>query len=472
MSWNGYFRYGDTEIINTTRTEAYAEALGMHWVKNVSPDGRSSDALGALLGETYSHPALDTAPWYDPDSPESGEFAGLIPLDVDGLDDSTRSSDVFEYTTDGGNPGTLRHSTKPVVYSVALIGASECAVEYGFRWLKRALTRRNCTPGTTVSCRGEALYFARCMPVGGPAGSEILSFDGGTPALTGSMGLDGGSPGLTGSLLIDGGSPEDFAPSPEWLTDYERHLNNVVINRGPIVNSKRTVPGCNGAVWLVSFTAVAGDPFIYGSQLQVLEGLGQGTDPYVGPFTGAWGSTTYTAAGCVTPTYQPLYDPLYPALVNPPSAPDIPPAGFVTPSGVWQRRYAEIPAEVIPLWDEVRPILVVRSEGADARMVRVRFYPEYVAPDDDCDAVGEFLITYIPQDVYMFIDTVLQTVYVYDAVTGITRRADSLVLGSAAATPIKWFGLSCGDAYRMTVDWDTDTTPDLDVDLYLVPRSA
>lgn len=468
MAWNGYFRYGGTEIINAARTADYAHGLGLYWVKN--SEDWASGVLPGLLGTAgYSHPMIDPAPWYDPDTPESANFAGIIPLEVTGIEDSTRESSVFEFIGDGGNPGTLRHATKTAVFNVALIGVDECAVEYGFRWLKRALMRRNCSPGTTVSCRGESLYYAGCLPE--ETGLEGLLWDGGTPSYTGFETADGGTPSTPAGLTADGGGPLLANTSVQWQTLYERHLKNVVFNKGPDINSKRTLKGCGGVVWLVSFTGVAGNPFEWGNLKSVLDGLGTGVNPYVAPYTGAWGSTTYTAASCPMPIFAPIYDPANPALVPPPAPPNIAPAGYLPPAGTWQRRYADIPPSLIPLWDEVRPVVTLRANTTDARMVRVRFYHSTSAVDANCAEVGEFLVSYIPADVDFIIDASLQAVYVGSG--GVTaQRADSLVYGSWDAKPVNWFGLSCGDGYRVTLDWDTLTTPSLDMNLSLVPRSA
>jgi len=98
-----------------------AETLGPMWVKNTDPERWRPPGPHDRLGDVeYTSPMADLAPWYDPDSPESGaQFAGAIPHRGNGS--STRSSEVFEFTTDGGgNPGTLRHGTKTVTSSVWL----------------------------------------------------------------------------------------------------------------------------------------------------------------------------------------------------------------------------------------------------------------------------------------------------------------------------------------------------------------
>ena len=103
MAWPGYIVYDGVEIISTPRSGAYGERAS--WLYPVY----DNDYLVTLLGDgPYSTPALDPAPWYDPDDLRSGNFWGIYPISIDGLEDSSRGSTVTEFTTDGGNPGRLR----------------------------------------------------------------------------------------------------------------------------------------------------------------------------------------------------------------------------------------------------------------------------------------------------------------------------------------------------------------------------
>lgn len=462
MSYDGYFRLGDNEIINRPRTLAYARAKGLYWVK----DPNDNEALGPLLGQTYTSPEVDFPPWIDPDSPHSYNFCGLLPISVSGLEDSTRSSTVFEYTTDGGNPGRLRHTTKAVVFNVALIGVDDAACEYGFRWLKRALLKNDCTPANGGACRGQNLTYLRSAPE--DIGLEVV--DGGTPASAGPGLIDGGTPASAGTGLLDGGSPSSASGTDQWF-EFEGHLREVLVNRGPNVTGKRRLRTCAGAVWQVTFTAHAGDPFEYGFARPVLRSLGDGTDPYIAGLTGAFGATTYDEEACPAPVYTPIFDPDCAALTPPPPPPDILTGCFEIDPGVWDREYAVIPESLVPLWDEARPIITVRSAESEVRMLRLRFYPTAGDPGAECGAVGEFVISYLPALHTLIIDTVAQAVYAYSG-DGVIRRADSLVYGDGDAKPINWFGLSCGDAYTVTLDRPTAATEVVEVDLDLAPRSA
>jgi hypothetical protein len=221
MAWNGYFLYGGQEFINAERTEAYARNAGAGWFKGCF----GGTDLAPMLGQRYDTPWLDPAPWTDPDAPESYGFWGAYPLGITGLEDSTRTGEVIESTSDGGTVGRIRHGTRAVVFNVALVGDSDCAVDYGARWLRRLLLGAACGTQANEACSGDDLCYLSCEP-----------------------GLDWEGEGTLLDIL-------------GCLDPFERSLRRVVFNNGPTFTSKQTTTD-GGAVWTASMTAVAGNPFI------------------------------------------------------------------------------------------------------------------------------------------------------------------------------------------------------------------
>jgi hypothetical protein len=226
--WDGYFALDGQEVINAARTEAYA--ADQTWFRPVF----DNDNLAGLLDHAeYTFP-LDEAPWYDPDVPESADFFGYYPLEVTGLDDSSRTSQVTESTLHGGAPGRLRFATRPVVFNGILVGANEKAVAYGAMWLRRVLLGDLC----------------------------------GNPGLDHTLGTD---------LSFLSSAPDEF----DTYEDLYRKVRRFSVNAGPTVTSKRTIQSCGGAVWMVTFTGVAGDPYVYGATKSVINGyLGLGQTGY------------------------------------------------------------------------------------------------------------------------------------------------------------------------------------------------
>jgi hypothetical protein len=171
MAWPGFFQYTGTEILNASRVEAYAAHANLGWFK--AAYGETD--LAWLLGENeYSSPLQDDAPWTDPKNLTSYDFYGVYPLSVTGVEDSTISANVVESIIDGGYIGRTRRATRPVVFSAVLVGADECAVEYGMRWLRSVLYGNSCFGQTFGDCGGGDLCFVSCVPVVGEQAPPIV----------------------------------------------------------------------------------------------------------------------------------------------------------------------------------------------------------------------------------------------------------------------------------------------------------
>lgn len=504
MAFEGYFEYAGVEVVNVARTEAYA--AHMPTFKALY----NNDLLPQVLDRqfTYLSPAQDLAPWYDPDVPESNDFYGAYPLSVSGIENSSRSSTVIEFTVDGGVPGRLRHGTKSVVFQVVLVGASEAAVEYGMTWLRRALLGPVCAEDTlsTKQALGADLLYLSAEPryeeeTSGVwqkpgSGSGLFRPDPNDPTI---LLVD---PDASGSdyvgrqdadTLLVGPSEESYSDpySPDVLVindpqtgnpvvgafdspritylRYVKRLRRFAVNNGPNVTTQNRL-SCGGAAWVVQFTGVAGSPYQFSADRPIIQAYGATSSPWVpgveaGTATPAGSPSTFTDPVCDSGTYTPLYDPLCPALIGPPSVPNVMAGCWVAPSQ-WQRRIITIPSSNVPIWGDSAPIITLYSQ-AGARGVRIRFYDDpdgnYSPNDDPCSYTGDLVATYIPPGGTMTIDTAFQEVFV-ETTLGRARRADSLVV-STDGTPPKWPTLSCGYGYVLTIDTVGSTMPTVDVSL-------
>src|SRR5262245_16360019 len=122
MAWPGYWLWGGTEVINIARTQAYARNAGASWVRTCYG---GPDVLQTMLAQDYRSPVADPAPWADTADPASLEFLGCYPLDITGAEDSTGTATVVEGVLDGGVIGTLRRSTRTLVFNLALVGTTD-----------------------------------------------------------------------------------------------------------------------------------------------------------------------------------------------------------------------------------------------------------------------------------------------------------------------------------------------------------
>lgn len=496
MAWIGWFSYAGNEIINVDRTEAYARAAGLPWFKPVYKNG----SLAPMLGETYRSPRVDDAPWTDPDFPSSFGFCGVYPLDITGIEDSSRSSSAIESVGDGGVVGKIRHGMKSVVFNAVLIGEDDAAVAYGFNWLKQALLSGPCGGGE--ACGGDDLCYLASEPAVDLDGMELtvisvpnaplLSLDGGSASSSGGTVYDGDNANDDGEqpLDLDGGTAfatdgsvttsfitTDVDPA-DCFTELQRSLRQVVVNSGPSITGKQTLSD-GGAAWTVTFTAVAGEPWEYGAETPVIEGF---LDPAVlVPWAGGvvpeggyidLDGHLFNETACAEPVYAPLEDPLCPATIPPPLPPSIA-LGCYTPPKNWRRRQITIPATYIPLWGEVVPKFAVHARKADLRNMRLRFYADVEGngdiSEDPCAYCGDLVVSYIPQGFTLVFDGSERQVYAFDA-SQKRRRADNIVF-TTDGKPFDWPTLTCGMGYIVTLDLPQTQKPPV-FDLSLFSRAA
>lgn len=432
MAWNGYVSFAGSEIINAERVEAYLADAIQSWFRPVY----GSTAMSVIEETTYTAPWTDPAPWGDPDNPDTYRFWGVYPLNIAGLEDDTRQATVTENLGPGGWVSPIRKATKSVVFEVVLMGADEGAVEAGFQWLKSALTPSACAED---GCNGSDLCFFSAEPCIGEACTES------------EIGV--------------------------CVAAKTRTLRNVRVVSGPIITAKRTTSD-GAAIWVATFTAVAGVPFAYGVETPIVEGFMTVLDPWVPDIVPAdWDFSTSPStkadAVCAEPSYIPIIDPLCPAVLVPPGPPSVQIGCFTAPE-TWTRRWFTIPRKFIPYWGDTVPVVRVQAV-TDVRNLRLRFYADVDADasvkDDPCSYCGDILFSYIPADHTLILDGITETVYA-EGPGGTLRRADSLVF-KTDGTPFEWPVLSCGFGYVVTVDLPPDYDGSLPgVDLSLAARAS
>jgi hypothetical protein len=362
-------------------------------IDSVWVESSSVDWIQAALGGV-DYDLVTTAPWYDPAYPASGEFAGLLPLGFPGLDDSTLTSSAVEYITDGGNPGRARNSTLSIVASVAIVASTSRGAEFGKRWMDRVLR----AGGPGAFCAGFDLRYFRW----------------------------------------------DSSDSPF------AHRRNVKTTRGASVTRKR-IRDCS-ATWMSTFTLTAGDPYEYGDPIPQVADLGEDTGP-TGPTVNDSGVVTMFEQTCPTYDYTPVYDPNHPALVPSPTAPDFYPDGWTIQDGDQFHRFWARLDPLSPVSLAVVPVFSLES-ATDARMVRVSIW-EWSDFDVQCDPLFTATITYIPVTTGFIIDGEQQASYIWDGVSPVVRRTDSLVYGSDAS-PVDWTSFSAPGDLLVTLDVFTE----------------
>lgn len=437
MAWSGYFMFGGTEIINATRTEEYARHLNIGWFRPIYNEA----GLPWLLGENpYTTPLQDDAPWTDPDNLDTYDFFGVYPLDITGIEDSTVEATVTESVVDGGYIGRARKKSRVSVFQCVLTGASECAVEAGFRWLRSVLTGGPCFNQMYGSCGGTELCYLACPPI---------------------------------FTDVDGIGPL------ECYTKIGRSLHEVTVTSGPQITQKLEMVN-GGAAWVVTWTMTAANPAEFGVEKPLVVGFldPEVEVPYVGgilPEGGSFDDNGFvqTEPVCPVTTFRPVYDPLCSLLMAPPDVPSVVPTCFSFPVN-FRRTSFTVPRQEIPLWTTVVPVIALTTKLVEARSVRIRFYADVFdtgnPSNDPCNFCGDVVFSYIPPRSTIVLDCADREVYIDQPGIG-RRRADALVSDSSGE-PFEWPEFSCGFGYVVTVDMPQQQTDRPILDLSLVPRMA
>lgn len=418
MAYDGWLMFGDVELINLARTAQLAREMNIDalWTEPESVQWIQD----ALIGTGYE--SVLNAPWYDSGVPASAEFAGVVPLSIAGLDDSTREASTTEYITSGGSGGKPRNKTLPIVANVALLASTNRGAEYGKRWLDRTLAGTD----KTVFCSGDELRYFR-------------------------HGYDAGR------------------PNPE-----QAHRRDVSVTRGTSITRKRE--GDCSVVWFATFTWTAHDPFEYGDAVDLFSQLGGAVlvAPGTPPGTTS-GTLALTETGCPVFDYSPIYDPLYPALIPGPEVPNFYPDGWDLLPGVtidrsWIRTVPVEPSELA-----VVPVVTLTA-AADARFVRVSIWPSSTAIDEQCDPLWTAIVSYLPAGVDFVIDGEQEACYVWDGISPGVRRTDSLVWHTGAR-PMQWPSFVSGTGLLVALDVISSGSIDYDggdtvrAALSVVPKS-
>ena len=311
MATDAWIEFGGTELVNLSRVTQLARVMGADGALYQSEDSVQwvQDALGEI-----DYDDITEAPWYDPSVPESSEFAGLVPLEFAGIEDSTLTSSPSEYVTDGGTAGRARSGTLPIVASVVLVASTERGSEYGRRWLNKVLR----ASGGSTLCAGADLRYFRY--------------------------------------------PDEDSPIA--------HRRDVKLTRGVSITRKH-VSDCH-ALLFATFTFTAADPYEYGEVESIITELSAGAATGSGVVSS--GSTALIQMPCAVWDYSPVFDPLHPALVAPPTAPDFYPAGWGIHTGAsFDRIWAEIDPDDS---DELNSVPVFTLESStEIRAVRVSSSP-------------------------------------------------------------------------------------------------
>ncbi len=384
--FSGFMSINGTEICNSARTKAYADAhLPGISVKCAHPALRI-----ALAHNPYTSPQTDAAPWYNALRPSSSRFYGFYPVKIEGASDSTQKVESTELLRDGAVHVSPRHEAREIRVVVIGLAEDDEALADGMEWLKDVLENAGCRDG--FGCTGREVNMFHAAP---STTSDAYSM--------------------------------------------RRTFYSVSVISGPL--EKRELPSKVGAMKEYEFVLSAGIPWAF-------------TDPYLSSVLTMNSALNYSdpvGEDCTMQTEAIdnfINDPFFTAISAAPQPPNILPPNILDISS-WRRLTAPIGAALTTRPGRVSPVVTVHAGTSNAQYIRLRFYRS----DDGvsgCGYVGEFLISFIPANAVMTIDSIRKEVNVLMP-DGRWLPGGHLLFGSAGR-PFMWPDMSCKDTYTMTAD--------------------
>lgn len=346
--FSGYMAINGTEIINSARTKAYADA----YLPGISVKCAHPALRIALAHNPYTSPQGDAAPWYNALRPSSSRFYGFYPLIVEGAEDSTQKIEQQELLRDGAVHVSPRYAAREIRVVVVGLAEDDEALADGFAWLKDVLENAGCREG--FDCVGREVNMFHAPP----------------------------------STTADAFS-------------LHRTFYGVAVESGPKV--KKVLPSKVGAMKQYEFILSAGVPWAF-TDLTNAATLAMNTATN---YTDPVGEDCSMATDA---TDNFINDPFFTGISPAPQPPNVLPPNILDLTS-WRRLTAPIGTALSTRPGRVTPVVTVLSGGAPAQYIRLRFYPS-AAGVSGCDYVGEYFISYIPANSTMVIDAIRKEVYV------------------------------------------------------------
>ena len=346
--FHGYMAINGTEIINSARTKAYADAhLPGISVKCAHPALRV-----ALSHNPYTSPQTDAAPWYNALRPSSSRFYGFVPVKIEGAEDSTQKVESQELLRDGAVHVSPRYEARDIRVIVVGLAEDDEALADGFEWLKDVLENAGCRDG--FDCVGREVNMFHAAPAN---------------------------------------TADAFS--------LHRTFYGVAVQSGPKVT--KVLPSKVGAMKQYEFILSAGVPWAFTRLNGVATLAMNSASNYTDPVDEDCSVDTEAEDNFIN-------DPFFTAITPAPQPPNILPPNIIELSS-WRRLTAPIGGAFSTRPGRVTPVVTVLSGAAPAQFIRLRFYPS-AAGVSGCDYVGEYLISYIPANSLMTIDAIRKEVHV------------------------------------------------------------
>jgi hypothetical protein len=370
----GYMQYGDRELFNNNRLDAYANSL----VRTLNV--RACDTCDSLDTD-YDSPITDPAPWYSASDPLSADFVGILPLDVEGLEGDVRQAETAQRHGDGGYISRVRRPIREVRVTALLIANSSPGLEYGMDWLRGTLN---------AGLRGPVF--------GAEAAFSAPDF----------IDINSQCNDDKRDLMFYEACPQGTATEDKMY----RVLRGAACVDGPTPIQK--IERSSGYMYRVEFTMASGDPFVYSKESDAaLPNIASGDMPdYV----------------CTAPApLTTITDPTCPPLPAPPRPPVIP--ACYSSDTRNQRVGWYIPGTDISLTKPTYPVLTVDA-NVEVSNLWYRIWPLAVGESDAgalnaCDTVGNMIVGNTAAGVVLEVDSSIRRATSTIAISGQSFDVDT-----------------------------------------------
>lgn len=405
MAVQNFLCFDGVELSNC-RTLAYAKAGysagGISWSDCVccASDFYKVDNDGVV----YGTPTSDNMPWVSPTEPDSGDWAGLLITNIEGLDVVGSQRSITDRIGDGGQFGRQRRPVKSVVVTAISLGRTCTAAWWGVRWLNEVLREPSCGAG----CGGVDLgYYIDC-------------------------------PDMIGSCAL----PNVATPIQTAVVPYHRTLHRVALTDGVNVTDRLSLTRCcaRGACTLpvVEFTLTAGDPHAYADPTTIL--TGQSLFGCSG--TGACPQWTVTADGD-TPAERCPEDPSCAgdtACGTVPSPPDPP---LLTDPCVCEPLTFSTTCFTLPTGNfsdlgQTVPVVTIKAGSSSLRGLTLRFIPSDGSQPNPCDTCFEINLPFLQAGATWSFDAELRESTILCA-----GQTDTAVVTGMDGGPLDWPVFEC-----------------------------
>lgn len=146
------------ELVNSARAYAYADEAGIPWL-DVCDHCPTAHPAG-----TYLTPGTGSvAPWYSAGNPDTARFLGVIGMDIEGGDSSTRQVTVSQSLSTGGAISAPYHGPRTLVLRGLAIASDDCGLQAGINWLQFTFADEG------DPCLADSLVYYDCCPDSGSA---------------------------------------------------------------------------------------------------------------------------------------------------------------------------------------------------------------------------------------------------------------------------------------------------------------